>query len=156
MRRSDREIKDIESILDVLNRCDTLRLGLYGDDYPYVFPLSFGYDYDGGKVKIYFHGAKEGLKHTLIAKNNRVCVEGDLFHAYRKTPQSYTAEYESVMGFGTIKKAEDETAVKGMELILKHCHVMDYPAEKCISMGKTKVYEITLDVITGKKRAVSE
>ena len=30
MRRSDRQITDFEGILDVLERCDTLRLGMNG------------------------------------------------------------------------------------------------------------------------------
>ncbi len=154
MRRKDREIKELEAILDVLERCDTIRLGLFGDGYPYVFPLSFGYAYDGEKVKVYFHGAKEGLKHELIEKNGSVCVEADIFKGYRKTPQSYTAEYESVMGFGTARKADRDTAVKGIGLILKHCGITNYPAEKCVAMGSTEVYEITLDTITGKKREV--
>ncbi len=52
MRKSDREIKEIEAILDVLDRCDTIRLGLFGEEYPHVVPLSFGYAYGEGKVKI--------------------------------------------------------------------------------------------------------
>ncbi len=155
MRKADREIKDINDILDVLNRCDTIRLGLFGDEYPYVVPLSFGYDYDGQNVHIYFHGAKQGLKHSLIQKNNKVCVEADIFHSYTKTPGSYTTEYESVIGFGKIRIADNATAVKGLKLLLEHCGVKNYDAEKCPSFNVTLVYEITLDSITGKKRTVN-
>jgi nitroimidazol reductase NimA-like FMN-containing flavoprotein (pyridoxamine 5'-phosphate oxidase superfamily) len=60
-------------------------LGLYGDDYPYIVPLSFGFEESDGVVCIYFHGAKEGFKQELIAKNNRVCIEADIFGGYKGT-----------------------------------------------------------------------
>ncbi len=67
MRRSDRKITDFDEIVSVLRRCDTVRLGINGGDYPYVVPLSFGMEVLGGKVHIYVHGAKEGHKHDLIS-----------------------------------------------------------------------------------------
>jgi hypothetical protein len=36
---------------------------------PYVVPLSFGFAEEGGRIKIYFHGAKAGMKHDLIRAN---------------------------------------------------------------------------------------
>lgn len=77
MRKAQREIKDFDGILTVLDGCQTIRLGLYDEQFPYVVPLSFGWESVGGKLLIYFHCAKEGKKVDLIAKNNAVCLEAD-------------------------------------------------------------------------------
>ena len=54
MRRKDREVTDKDAILDILLRCDTIRLGLAGADGPYVVPLSFGLDLSGEKPVVSF------------------------------------------------------------------------------------------------------
>ena len=38
MRRKDREVLDRTEIFDMLNRCDTIRLAVQGEPYPYVCP----------------------------------------------------------------------------------------------------------------------
>ena len=40
MRRKDREITDMETMLDILRRCDTVRIGMRGEEFPYVVPVS--------------------------------------------------------------------------------------------------------------------
>ena len=152
MRKADREITGLADILEVLERCPVLRIGFRGDGYPYVVPVSFGFEAVDGQVALYFHGAKEGFKHTLIEQDNRVCVEADLFHRYVQTGHGITADYESVIGFGIIEKVEDDDAVHGLELMLQHCDVKNYPAAHCIALGVTQVYRITLDRISGKRR----
>lgn len=154
MRKSEREVKNLEDIVNILDRCETVRIGINGNEYPYVVPVSFGYEVADGKVVIYFHGAKEGFKHDLIAKNNKVCVEADIFHCYAETGHSVTTEYESVIGFGIAKKAEQDDAIKGIDLLLNHCKIEGYSAAECVSLGTTTVYKIVLNSITGKKRVV--
>ncbi len=154
MRRSDREIKEFAKIVDVLDRCDTIRLGLWGDEFPYVVPLSFGYEVAQGKIVVYIHGAKEGLKHDLIAKNNKICVEADLCHRFTEIENhDVTTEYESVIGFGTAEKADEAETLKGLDLILAHCGFPNYPYNKAATAVLT-VYKITLDHVTGKRRTV--
>ncbi|MEL4106338.1 pyridoxamine 5'-phosphate oxidase family protein [Oscillospiraceae bacterium WX1] len=154
MRKADREIKDFNDIIGVLDRCQTIRLGLNGDEYPYVVPLSFGYEAADGAVTLYFHGATEGLKHELILKNNKVCVEADIFYRYTGTGHGITTEYESVIGFGTIHKADTVEAIKGLELLLNHCRAGSASASDCVALGITAVYGIELERITGKRRFV--
>ncbi|HBL83765.1 MAG: 5-nitroimidazole antibiotic resistance protein [Clostridiales bacterium GWF2_38_85] len=153
MRRSDREIKNFNDIVDVLSRCDTIRLGINRNDYPYVIPLSFGFEVENGKVNIYFHGAKEGLKHELLVNNNRVCVEADICHRFVDTGHNVTAEYESVIGFGKAVKVFDYEAANGLDLLLKHCGFENYQYNKSVKDLIT-VYKITLNGITGKRRTV--
>lgn len=151
MRRTDNEITSFSGIIDILERCDTVRVGLFGDEYPYIVPLTFGYEAAGGKVMIYVHGAKDGLKHDLILKNNRVCVEADIFQGYASTGHGVTTEYESVIGFGIIEKAGHEDSVRGLDLLMRHCGIEGFSAEQCVALGITTVYKITIDSITGKQ-----
>ena len=75
MRRSDREVKDFNDIVNIIEQCDTLHLGMNADGCPYVVPVSYGYDAQDGRVTLYFHGAGTGLKHQLLARDARVCAE---------------------------------------------------------------------------------
>lgn len=68
MRRSDREIRDFDEILEVMKKCDVCRIAMQGDEYPYVIPLNFGMAVDGQQVVLYFHGAQTGMKYELLSK----------------------------------------------------------------------------------------
>ena len=43
MRKADREIKNKEEIIDIIKRCDVIRLAFNNGDYPYILPLNFGF-----------------------------------------------------------------------------------------------------------------
>lgn len=151
MIRKEREITDMGEIFDVLNRCDTVRLGLMNGDCPYVVPVSFGTDRSGGEIVIYIHGARQGLKTDCIAANKKVCVEGDIFYKTEPFSKGITARYESVIGTGTISEADEEEKPYGLKKILEHYGYADYPLEQCKSLAHTAVYKITLLNITGKR-----
>jgi len=153
MRRSDREIKSWDEIVDVLNRADTIRLGIHGDPYPYVVPLSFGFEDCGGFIVVYIHGAKEGFKHTLLDKNNHVCVEADIFHRYAEVGDNLTTEYESVIGFGTAQVVSGDEAIKGVDLICSHCGYNGFVYDTS-ALAHMRIYKITLASIAGKRRFV--
>ena len=36
MNRKDREVTDLKEITEIINSCDTLRLGINNGEYPYV------------------------------------------------------------------------------------------------------------------------
>ena len=44
MRKADREIQDFSEIVEIVNSCQTVRMAMYADDFPYIVPLTFGYD----------------------------------------------------------------------------------------------------------------
>ena len=50
MRRKDREITDIHKIEKILSSAKYLHLGVLDDEYPYVVPLHYGYQINGGKL----------------------------------------------------------------------------------------------------------
>lgn len=153
MRRADREIKSFSEIVEVLERCDTIRLGINDEEYPYVVPLSFGYEVKDGQIVIYVHGAREGKKHDLIGRNPCVCVEADICHRFVETGDNVTTEYESLIGFGRAEKANEADTIRGLDLILKHCGFENFPYEPSVASFMT-VYRVTLESVTGKRRAV--
>jgi len=150
MRRTDREVTSFTEITDILNRADTIRLGMHGDPYPYIVPLSFALEAVEGTLALYFHGARAGLKHGLLAQNPHVCVEADIFRRYEETPGGVTTRYESFIGFGKAVRVHGEEAAKGLGLLLARCgcegHTYDTAA-----LEATAVYRIELESFTGKR-----
>ncbi len=152
MRRKDREITDRNQIIDMLQRCDTVRIAMNKDKQPYIVPVSFGMEIVGNMPVIYFHCAKEGLKIDLLQKDSRVCIEADTFLGVEKTEHGITTRYESVIGFGRCKFAEEEAEItKGINLILAHYGYFDYPLDDCRGLTHMKIGKITLEEIYGKR-----
>ena len=152
MRRKEREIQDRQEIFDVLRRCDTVRIGIMGEKYPYVVPVSFGMEVVDDKAVIYFHCARQGMKLDLLAKNNNVCVEGDIFIKIEPTAHGITARYESVIGFGTCNFVEDpEEIIHALKLLTERYGYFNYPLDRCRGLEHLYVGKIVLDEITGKR-----
>ncbi len=155
MRRKDREVKEFDEIVKILDACDTIRLGINGGDYPYVVALSFGYEIRDEKISIYFHGAKDGEKHERLEKDNRVCVEASRFLGYKLSGHDATTEFESVVGFGKAYLTEGEEMKKGLKLVLDHCTFTDFEYNPAI-LKVMKIYRIDLETVTGKRRIVKQ
>lgn len=151
MNRKDREVKAFNEITDILDRCDTLRLGLDGGSVPYVVPVSFGWEEVDGKVVIFFHGAIKGLKADCLAFNNNVCIEADIFYKAECVKDGITARYESVIGKGVVSKTDGSEKIHGLTRIAEHYGFIDYPIGSCKGLGSTNVYKIVLSEITGKR-----
>lgn len=151
MRRKDREITDIQEILSVLKRCDTLRIAMNAPERPYIAAVSFGFEYASGEVSVYFHGSGKGLSAALIEENPCVCVQADIFHGYEQIAGGVTARYESVFGFGNVKKLEGGEAAHALLKICEHCGFEGFDIETCKSFGHTAVYKIITDTLTGKR-----
>ena len=152
MRKSERAITASEEIRSVIDRSQVVRLGLFGGEYPYVVPLSFGYEVRDGKIFVYFHCATEGKKIDCMARDGRVCLEFDLFHGYVETGHSLTADYESVIAFGRASLCQGEEKVRGIRLLLEHTGFTDYSAQACAALPVVEVCKVVCDRITGKRR----
>ncbi len=152
MRRKDREVTNPEEILDILRRCDTLRLGLRGAEFPYVVPVSFGLEVEEGRPVVYFHCAREGMKLDLIRQDPRVCVEGDICIKIEPTDHGITTRYESVIGTGVCEILTDPDAcVRGLKAICDHYGYFDYDLKNCRALQFLHVGRIPLDTLTGKR-----
>jgi nitroimidazol reductase NimA-like FMN-containing flavoprotein (pyridoxamine 5'-phosphate oxidase superfamily) len=108
MYHSDREIRSKKIITAILDMCDVINIGFFDDEYPYMLPVNFGYEF-GEKLVFYTHHAVEGYKIRLVEKNPKVCV---VTHRFIDTHQS-GHDYRSVMAFGEmsfIKNGDAEYA----------------------------------------------
>lgn len=50
MRRKDREVTDINEILDIVEQAKVLHLGMLDGEYPYVVAMHYGYEYADGAL----------------------------------------------------------------------------------------------------------
>lgn len=152
MRRKDREVQDKTEVFDILKRCDTIRIGMQGNQFPYVVPVSFGMEVVNDKAVVYFHCAQQGMKVDLLRENPCVCVEGDIFMQVEKTAHGITARYESVIGLGECQIITDIDEIKrGLKVLLDHYGYYEYPLDRCMGMSHLLIGKIVLDKITGKR-----
>lgn len=153
MRRSDREIKEFDEIVHIMEKCDVCRLAFNTEDYPYILPLNFGMEIEGGKIVLYFHGADKGTKYELIEKDNRVCFEMDCSHRLVTDEESgsCTMEYESVIGKGKIEVLPDEEKYRALSILMKHYHKEEFSFNKDV-IPQTTVLKLTVSELSGKRR----
>ena len=62
MRRTDRQVADEAGIRAILDRCQICRLALWDEEGPYIVPMSYGYRWDEGGLKLYFHWRGKRLR----------------------------------------------------------------------------------------------
>ncbi len=152
MRRTDRQICDFEKIKELLDGCDTIRLGFVDGDVPYVVPLSFGYETLDGAFVFYVHGAKVGRRHTLAASGKPVCVEADVCLGFIEVDgRDQTADYRSFIGTGTIETVEGAEAIHGLELLCAHCGFDSMNCSQTV-VNATCVEKITVRDYCAKQR----
>lgn len=156
VRRSDREVSDIEAILDIVGRAKILRLGLFDGDYPYVVPLHYGYAFDDGKLVFYAHGAREGHKLDLIAANPHACVELDCdveLESGGDVACAYGSFYASVIGRGQAEVVADEQEkVRGLELLMRNQTGRDFEISPRMAAA-VAVIKVSVGEFTAKAKA---
>lgn len=155
MRRADREIKEFDKMIQVIEKCDVCRLALNDDNYPYILPLNFGMRLEDGKIVLYFHGAAEGKKYELIEKNNKASFEMDCAHRLvtngTKDNCTCTMEYESVIGQGYVEILSEDEKYDALCILMKHYHKEDCKFDKRV-MKNTTVFKLTVESCSGKMR----
>jgi nitroimidazol reductase NimA-like FMN-containing flavoprotein (pyridoxamine 5'-phosphate oxidase superfamily) len=152
MRRKEREVTNLKDIVDILTRCDTIRIGIQGEIHPYVVPVSFGVEVMDEVPVVYFHCAKQGLKIDLLEKHPEVCVEGDIFYKVEQTEQGITTRYESIVGQGRCEFLMELDEIKRcLRLINDHYGYNDYPLDRCRGLAHLRIGRIALQEITGKR-----
>ena len=153
MRRKDREITDFDEMMKIIAKCDTCRLALFDDEFPYIIPLNFGTNIENGQLYLYFHSAKEGTKLDLIRKDNRATFEMDCNHNFilYEERMSCTMGYESVIGHGTIEFIDDEHKFEALKIIMNQYHAEDFKFNTAM-MKVTTVFKLVVSDMTGKRR----
>ena len=123
MTRRELEITDRNEIIDILDKCSYLHLGLCDGDEPYVVPMNYGYTMDeNGKLDFYLHGAVWGRKLDIMRKNPKIFaeMECDLQPFEGDVACRYGLSYRSLMARGTAILVEDpEEKMKALSILMK-------------------------------------
>ena len=153
MRRKDREIKNFEQIIKIIQSCDSRVIALNDDGFPYMVPLNFGMDIEDGQLYLYFHCAMQGKKLDLIRKDNRATFEMDCDHNFILYDErmSFTMGYSSVVGHGIIEFVEEEKKYESLKILRRQYHAEDFQFNKDMIKVTTVLKMKVLD-ITGKRR----
>ncbi len=123
MRRSDREVTDIERIKEIVSECSCCRLGFNDENGAYIVPLCFGCGWENNELTLYFHSAKEGRKLELIKKGGRAGFEMDKSFMVKpgKAACDFSAGFQSVIGYGSICFIENATEkAEALDKIMAH------------------------------------
>jgi len=152
----EREIRRADRALSESEATEILQKGEFGvlstvsaDGQPYGVPVSYAYTEDG----IYFHCAVEGHKIDNLGGNQKVsfCVVGKT----EVLPAKFGTKYESVIVFGNAFEVTAAGKHEGLlELLKKYSPGFIEDGLRYIESagGKTRVYKIVIESITGKAR----
>lgn len=160
MRRTDRE-KDSVFAKKIIDKASFGVMAI--EECGYSIPLTFARDGD----KLYFHGAREGLKNDLLRKNARVRIvfvgenhlpepisDEEIRKDPRKLAKLFTLKYESAIVSGACELVSD-TNEKNYALKLicqKFYKGLGAYIDKAIEMSSklTACYRVKIESIEGK------
>ena len=154
MRKSDREIKSKEEIIDIIKRCDVIRLAFNNGDYPYILPLNFGFEVKNDKVIFYLHSALEGTKVDIMKKDNRASFEMDAKHElqYYEERGYCTMSYESIIGRGRIRILPEDEKMNALKKLMGHYHKSEDTYFNPAAISRTLVYSLEVEEMTAKRK----
>ena len=156
MRRKDREVKDINRILKIIDKAKILHFGMFTDEYPYIVPLHYGYEYEDGCFIFYMHSAKEGYKLDLIRNNPKVCIElgyGVEVISGDQIQCKYGAAYSSVIGRGKAEIIDNEQEkIKGLKLLMLNQTHKEFNINEKMA-ASVIVLKVTIEDFTAKERS---
>ena len=67
MRRTDREVTDVQKMKVILDRCKIVSYAMWDGEKPYAVIMNFGYEFTPeGKLRLYSHSALDGKKVSII------------------------------------------------------------------------------------------
>lgn len=154
MRRADREVTDVDGMIDIIDHCKVCHIAMMDGEWPYLLAMNFAYSYEDGQLIIYLHSAKEGKKLDLLRKDDHVCFEMDYDHEMipAKYACAYNFRYASVVGRGHCEIITDvDEKIKALELLMKHQTGEDFVMEVKHTLA-VEGLKITVEEFTGKRR----
>lgn len=154
MRRKDREVTDRSVMLQIIDECEIIRLGLSDGDFPYIVPVNFAYTASDDAVCFYIHGAMAGRKYELLTRNPYCSFEMDipLEMDCMVKEKDVTMRYKSVMGKCRAEFLEGEAKQKAIDEVIMARHeetkhfVYNKDAVKRTAVVKLTVLEMTAKV----------
>lgn len=106
LRRKDRTIKDINTIKEIVSKCQVVRVAMCKDNVPYLVPLNYGYEFsDKGELILYCNCSTIGKKLDILEENPNVFIEIDnKKHIIENdTSCDHDFEYYSIMSAGRVE-----------------------------------------------------
>ena len=61
MRRADREVTDVDGMIDIIDHCKVCHIAMMDGKWPYIVAMNFAYSYENGQLVIYLHSAKSWI-----------------------------------------------------------------------------------------------
>lgn len=109
MRRKDRMVDNPDELRLILEECKVCRIATMDEEGLYIVPLNFGYEYDGNKLTLYVHSARDGRKVRAFKNNAAVAFEMDTGHELVEDNMAcqYGYRYKSITGNGWIHELDD-------------------------------------------------
>lgn len=153
MRRKEREITEPSEVLEVLASSKIMRVGFNDNGRIYIVPVNFGFEYENGKLVLYFHGARDGRKFSLIQKGGNAGFEMDFGYQLMtaETACEHSAFYSSAIGEGTISEIkENDEKKKGLNLIMFNATGKGDWNFPLIMLSKVGVFKIEVSQFTCK------
>ncbi len=158
MRRTDREVKNFDEMIEIMKKCDVCRLALNDEEgYPYILPLNFGLKVENQQVTLYFHGAVQGKKYELIERDARASFEMDCSHGLLSDREKgyCTMNYESVIGRGKLEIVSDEEKMDALTILTDYYHEEHFEFDTKAMQGTTAM-KLVVEEMTGKRRAKAD
>ena len=158
MRREERQIKEKETLLQLIQECPVCRVAFAGS-YPYIVPVNFGWKDTPEGLILYFHGAMDGRKYHIVREaQQRGELVGCGFEMDQKTslvtgeqPCSYSYLYESIIGTGTVCLVEEqEEKQQALNLIMYHMTGKEFFFTEEMTRN-TAVFRLAVKEYSGKR-----
>ena len=155
MRRKDREVTDRREIDEIIDRCDSCRIGFAVDNEPYIVSLNFGYK-SGDPAFLYFHCATAGKKLDMLRLNNHVFFQMDCNHNLVTSENACgnSMTYESAAGKGMLYIVDDKLEkITGLDYIMKHYTGKDSFSYDVNILEHTVILRLEITGISAKRKS---
>lgn len=153
MRRKDREVTDLNTIIGIIDECEIIRLGLSDGDFPYIVPVNFAYTVSGDEISFYIHGAMAGRKYEMLMKNPYCSFEMDipLGIDLMEKQKDVTMRYRSVMGKCRAEFLDGDARQKAIDDIImaRHEETKHFEYNKS-AVKRTAVIKLTVIELSAK------
>jgi len=158
MRRKDREVTDWKRILEIVDECQIVRLGLADGEFPYIVPVNFAYEVIDGELALYIHGAMAGRKYELLKQNPRCSFEMDipLRMDCIVEKKDVTMRYKSVMGKAEAEFLEGEERQRAIDAVImsRYEETRNFDYNRA-AVARTAVVRLKVTEITAKENPLT-
>lgn len=152
MRRKDREVTELNELMQIIDQCKVCRIAMQDKDGLYIVPMNFGYTYDKSQLVLFFHSAKEGRKIRALKENSSVCFEMDCEHRLitADVACNYGYYFKSIIGNGKVVFIDAiEEKKTALSLLMKHQTGQDFSFDDQM-VKSVSVFKIIVHTYSGK------